>query len=113
MKIDESRWTVKFGDDVVRRVTQDEAQQMLARHREKNRAAFKGSETRLLRWLQEKGNGNFVSTVFTTTEGQFIYRTVWHRHDGGHLHTDVMTPEECPYEDAVNLAHTRQAALQN
>ena len=110
MKIDESRWTVKFGNDAESRVTGDEARQMLERHRENNRKDFT-SETHLLRWLQEKGKGHYASSVFTTTGGQFIFRTVWKRDAGGHLHTDVMTPEECPYPSLVELARERRAAI--
>ncbi len=113
MKIDERRWTVKVGDDTASRIPQDEMHQLLVRHREKNRQDFAGSEARLLRWLQEKKKENYVSSVFTTTEGQFIFRTVWRRDGGGHLHTDVMTPEECPHPSLVELARRRRGTVLN
>ncbi len=106
--IDESRWNIHLYPAAQGAVQEASGfDRLMKRHREKS-AQSKGTEKSLLRYLR---GGGFVSTVFVTNEGTFIMRTIWGEHAG--LFTEVMLPDECPYEDLVRLARQREKALGN
>ncbi len=106
--IDESRWKIHLFPEATR-IYQEMVgfNQLMKHHREKN-AQSTGSEKSLLRHLKE---GGYASTVLVTNKGTLIMRTVWGDHGG--LFTEVMLPDECPYQNLVRKARQREKAMSN